>query len=401
MTQRDAQVGSHGGVVEADRWLEERIESAIAAGESVRAMRALNKLRSVARDTDTKLYCYENLGVLAYREGEVERARQAFERAADLSVSDPGLSYALGHCAAAAGDGWRALLHYLGAFHHADDRIDRAEFLRAAAEVVLELGAVDLALSMFLGALDRAPDNPWILESISRCYEREGRWLDALDTQEALIDVLADGLPTPGAADRLADKPEIHRLVRRFMELWTIERADIERRVDAITDKLRAEIGVVREEDAPDATDDMGLTPLELPAGLHLLVEQLAVRERNFLLLETAQSLWAKARHDRFDIHLKPYKLAAAIQAIAERLHWRIPTPFDDLGDLYEVDPDAIQAAARVLIGRYEELRFFSERDRYRGLDASESRRLVNLQRAILYGIDVSHLESGVTMLGE
>ncbi|MFW5968525.1 MAG: hypothetical protein ACOCV2_13460 [Persicimonas sp.] len=401
MMQRDREIGGRGAVVDADDWLEARIESAIANGQTVRAMRALNKLLSVASDTDTKLYCYENLGVLAYRDGQVERARLAFKKAADLSTSDPGLSYALGHCAAAAGECWPALLYYLRAFHHAGDKVDQAEFLRAAAVTLQELGYVDVALSMFFGALDRAPDNPWILESISQLYVREERWFDALDVQEALIDVLADGLPTPGAADSLADKPEIHRLVGRFMELWTIERADIERRVAAITDKLRTEIGVAPRGASAEPADDMGLTPLNLPAGLHLLVEQLAVRERNFLLLETAQSLWAKARHDRFDVHLKPYKLAAAIQVIAERLHWRVPTPLDEVGALYEVEPDTIQAAARVLIGRYDELRFVPEQDHYRGLDLAESRELVQLQRAILYGVDVGHLESGVTMLGD
>ncbi|MFP4601094.1 MAG: hypothetical protein ACLFVJ_22795 [Persicimonas sp.] len=412
MTQPEQGSGSDDNVVDARRWLEQSIESLLDAGEFVRAISALNRLLAVADTTETKLYCYENLGVIAYREGELEDAYEAFEQAAGLSSTDPGLSYALGHCAGARASWWRALMHYLAAVHHARDRVDEAEFIRAAAVAMEHLGYSDTALSMFLGALDRSPDNPWILESISKFYEQEGRWFEALDVQEALIDVLADGLPThllpESVTERAdhpsdehhADNPQIDRLIRRFMALWTIDREAIEQRVVAITERLRSEIGPARDDHSEHAEADAGLSPLNLPAGLHLLVEQLAGRERNFLLLESAQSLWARARHDRFDIHLTPYKLAAAIQAIVERLHWRVPTAFEELGELYGVEADGIQAAARVLVGRYG-VQFIPEQDRYRDLGSSDSRRLVNLQRAILYGVDVSGLESGVTMLGE
>lgn len=385
-------------VVEAHRWLAESIETLIAEGEFVAAMRALSRLRTVASDTPTKLFCYENLGVLAYRAGDVDEARRAFERAAELSSSDPGLLYALGHCAAAKGQWWRALLHYLNAFHNAADLADEAEFMRTGAIAMQQLGFPDTALSMFLGALDRSPDNPWILESISHFYENEGRWFEALDVQEALIDVLSDGLPS--VSSTLAENPQVDRLIRRFFSLWTIERGAVEERARAITDRLRAEIGLVRDGDPGAPSADAGLMSLNLPAGLHLLVEQLAAHERNFLLLETAQSLWAKARHDRFDVHLTPYTLAGAIQAVCERLHWRQPASFDTLGRIYGADADIIQAAARLIAGRYE-VRFVPEHERYGGLDAAESRRLVNIQRAILYGVDVSELESSVAMLGD
>ncbi len=408
MTQPEQGSGSDENVVDARQWLEQSIESLLDAGEYVRAIGALNRLLAVADTTETKLYCYENLGVIAYREGELEEAYQAFEQAAGLSSTDPGLSYALGHCAAARASWWRALMHYLAAVHHARDRDDEAEFIRAAAVAMEHLGYSDTALSMFLGALDRSPDNPWILESISKFYEQEGRWFEALDVQEALIDVLADGLPahlpsSEALSDHLGqhpDNPQLDRLIRRFMALWTIDREAIEQRTDAITERLRSEIGPARDGHGQRAEADAGLSPLNLPAGLHLLVHQLAGYERNFLLLESAQSLWARARHDRFDIHLTPYKLAAAIQAIVERLHWRVPTPFEELGELYGVEADGIQAAARVLVGRYG-VQFIPEQDRYRDLGSSDSRRLVNLQRAILYGVDVGGLESGITMLGE
>ncbi|WP_168210657.1 tetratricopeptide repeat protein [Persicimonas caeni] len=390
-------------VVEAHQWLADTIETLIDEGKFVEAMRALSRLRSVADDTPTRLFCYENLGVLAYRAGDVDEARQAFERAAslksnELSAGDPGLLYALGHCAAAHGEWWRALLHYLTAFHNARDRVDEAEFMRTGAIAMQQLGFPDTALSMFLGALDRSPDNPWILESISHFYEGEGRWFEALDVQEALIDVLADGLPS--ASSRLADHAQVDRLIRRFISLWTIDRQAVEKRVHAITDRLRAEIGLVRDDDPGAPMADAGLMSLNLPAGLHLLVEQLAAHERNFLLLETAQSLWAQARHDRFDVHLTPYTLAGAIQAVCERLHWRQAASFDELAEIYGADADTIQAATRLIAGRYG-VRFVPEHERYGGLDAAESRRLVQIQRAILYGVDVRELEGAVAMLGD
>lgn len=382
-------------IVDAQRWLADAIDTLLEQGAWGRAMKLLDRLLKVAADTDTKLFCYENLGVLAYRSGEVREAREAFEQARDLSDADAGISYALGHCAAARPNWWRALLHYFAAIHDARDEIDRAEFMRAAAVAMQRLGFTDPALSMFMGALDRAPDNPWILESISHLYEHQERWLEALDVQEALIDVLADGLPSAEGP-----RPNVDRLIRRFISLWTLDRHAVERRVGAITERLRAQIGLVRDDDPGRDGADMGLMSLDLPAGLHTLVEQLAMHDRNFLLLETAQSLWARARHDRFDVHLTPFKLAAAIQAIAERLHWRVPTPADELSRLYGVEADAIVAAARMIAGRYAVF-FFPEQDLYVGLTPVESRRLVHLQRALLWGVDVCSLESSLAMIGD
>lgn len=398
MTNRTHAQTDPSNVVEAHQWLAEAIEALIADGEYVEAMRALNRLLAVAGDTPTKLFCYENLGVLAFGAGDVDEAIAAFEHASELSATDPGLSYALGNCAAARGHWWRALLYHLTAVHFARDRVDEAEFMRAGATAMQQLGFADTALSMFLGALDRSPDNPWILESVSHFYEREGRWFDALDVQEALIDVLASGLPT--RASELATNPQVDRLIRRFVSLWTLDRGDIEKRARAITDRLRSQIGLVRDDARAEPDADMGLMSLNLPAGLHRLVEQLAARERNFLLLSTAQSLWAKARHDRFDVHLTPYTLAAAIQAVSERLHWRVPTTFEKLGRIYGVDADTVQAAARLVAGRYQ-VQLFPERDLYSGLDPRESRRLVHIQRALIYGVDVADLESSLTMLAD
>ncbi len=391
-------------VVEAHAWLARTIETLLDDGKFVEAMRALDRLLAVAQDTETKLFCYENLGVLAYRSGDLDEASAAFVRATELrdgprQLADAGLAYALGHCAAARASWWRALMHYLSAVHFARDRVDEAEFMRVAAVALHRLGFADTALSMLLGALDRAPDNPWILESISEFYEREGRWFDALDVQEALIDVLADGLPPIDGAHR-ADDPKVDRLIRRFMALWTIDRRAIEKRVHAITDRLRSEIGVVRDDHQTEPAADMGLMSLNLPAGLHLLVEQLAMHERNFLLLSTAQSLWAKARHDRFDVHLTPYTLAAAIQAVSERLHWRVPASFEELGRIYGVEADTVAAAARLIAGRYG-VHIIPEQDIYSGLDPRESRRLVNIQRALIYGADLADLESTRAMLGD
>lgn len=386
------------GVVDTRAWLRKEIARLLEAGEIQPAVDRLNQLLGVADDTETKLYCYENLGILAFRAGKVSRARGAFAEAASLMPEAPGLSYALGHCAAASGQWWRVYMHAMEAIHGSRDASDEAEFMRLAAIALQNLGQPEASLSMFLGALDRCPENPWILDSIAHFYADQGRFFEALDTQEALIDVLASVFRSSSASD-LDTRPDVvDRIVRRFMSLLTIQPQDIEERARGIYEKLRSQIGVVAGEREEPGNASV-LMSMNLPAALHRLIDQLADRDRNFLLLETAQSLWALGRHDRLDVHLSPFMLAASIHVVAERKHWRVETPVTDVANIYGVEPDALTASVRLLVGCFE-VNFVELSGTMGRLTIAERRRCEQIQRALLFGVDVSEVSGGFGMLG-
>ena len=388
-------------VVESEQWLRDRIEETIAGPTPLEALGYVTRLLSATCDTDTRLYCYRTLGMLTFRAGNIDRAKEAFEEAFEISPEDPGIAYALAHCSAARGRWGPSLVRALEAFHLADDLEDEAEFVRVAALGANELGHPTLALSMLLGALDRAPRNPWVLETIGHFYEAEEMWLEAIDVRDALIDVLSDGLtPVHGRSPETLDNPQFHRVFQSFAIKYQIDREAIEARRREITDKLRAEIGPVDRQTAEESDQEAPLTPLDLPRGLATLVDQLSAHDRNYQLLESAQSLWAKARHDEFDLQLTPNTLAAAIQWSVERRHWRIPTPLHALSQIYQVVPDTIRAAARLVVGRFE-VEYLSLDDVRGEVGPTDWARFETVQRALLYGVPIDEVRPNMPMLGE
>ena len=143
----------------------------------------------------------------------------------------------------------------------------------------------------------------------------------------------------------------------------------------------------------------MELTPTNFPNALHILMRELGQHERSYPLLESAQSLWARTHHERFDVILTGNTLAASIHWLVERLHWRVVTPAEMMVRFYDVDVERVQAAVRILVERFQ-IRFFESSVGYSGLKAGEVERLDNIQRAILYGVDLASLEVTVGALG-
>lgn len=394
-----------GEVIETTRWLRDRIERLLDSSRPLDALEYVTRLLDAAQDTETRLYCFRTLGMLTFRAGNLDRARRAFARAAELSPEDPGIAYGLAHCEAARGRWWRALMHSLEAFHHADVPEDRAEFLRVGGIAVRRIGIPDTALSMALGALDRDPDNPWVLQTIGHFYESEQMWMEAIGVRDRLIDALSDGLgPSAATApeDREAtdevENPQFYRVFRAFAVKFQITEDAIRARRREIRERLRSEIAPADRVDRRD--EDTPPTPLRLPRGLDTLVERLARRDRNYQLLESAQSLWARARHDRFDVELTPNTLAAAIQWVVERLHWREPTAISELSRVYQVVPDTLRAAARLVVGRFD-VRFVPLDDVTPDIGPSEWDRLDMVQKALLYGVDLDDVRPSMPMLGE
>ena len=397
MTREDAGLRS-AEVIDSEQWLRSRVEELVGGERPLQALEYLTRLLAATDEIETRLYCYRTLGMLTFREGNIDRAKRAFDRARELSSDDPGVLYALSHCEAARGRWWLALLHALEAYHFAEDAEDEAEFMRVGAIAVRRLGRPDRALSMLLGGLDRAPNNPWILETIGHIYESEHMWMEALGVRDQLIDILSDGLgPVAGRTPENLENPQFYRVFQSFAVKYSISAEAIEARRREITDRLREEIGPAgRRENRPG--EGAELTPLNLPRGLATLVEQLGAHDRNYKLLETAQTLWAKARHDRFDIQLTPNTLAAAIQWTVERLHWRIPTPMADLSQRYQVVPETIRAAARLVVGRFE-VKFVSLEGVMAEIGPRHWNRLETLQKALLYGVDIDEVTPSMPML--
>lgn len=387
-------------VIDSEQWLRDRIEETIAGPDPLQALGYVTRLLSATDETDTKLYCYRVLGTLTFRAGDIDRAKEAFEEARELSPEEPGVAYALAHCGAARSRWWQALLRALEAFHFADDLVDEAEFIRVAALAMREIGHPDGALAMLLGALDRAPRNPWILETIGHFYESEQMWLEAIGARDTLIDVLSDGM-TPCSEQRpeTLETPQFYRVFQAFAIKYEIEPEAIKARRREITDRLRDEIGPASQPTDAE-TDDAPLAPLELPRGLSTLVEQLATHDRNYRLLETAQGLWAKARQDEFDVQLTPNTLAAAIQWTVERRHWRITTPIHVLSQIYQVVPETIRAAARLVVGRFD-VAFLPLQEETPTLGPREWEHLEQVHKAILYGAPLEDVQPGRSMLGE
>lgn len=372
---------SPGVVVESASWLRDRIDRLVESGETAEATACVNRLLALSTSTETKLFCFRTLGMLAFRDGDLGRARDAFRRATDIEDRDPGTSYALAHCSAASDQWWRTLLHALEAIRLSDDPEDRAEFMRIGALAVHRVGSVEAALSMMFGALEHAPDHPWILQTIGRIYECEERWFEALDVRNALVDVLADGFVEDRRRDR-DEESRFHRIFKRFAVKFDISRRDVERRRRALRERLRAEIGPV-DADVPSGRRSSSIARLNLPRALHLLIGQLSGHDRNYRLLERAHSIWARARREDDGADLEPSLRAAATQRLVERLGWRIPTSIDVVARVYDVSPDAVPAAVRLLVGRHDIQ--FVDVDRPEGtLSLAEWRRLDELQRGLL-----------------
>ncbi|MBA2661634.1 MAG: hypothetical protein H0U74_05025 [Bradymonadaceae bacterium] len=381
-------------VIDSATWLRERVEALVSTGESEQAIGYLHRLQASTEDEATRLYCHSYLGILYLISEDVARARAALAEANRLSPREPYIAYALGHCQSSHND-WQATLYFFEAIHLAASPHDRAEFMRSAALSVQRLGLTEMAHAMMLGALDRDLGNPWILDALARLYEQEGMWMETLDILDGLIAALASAT----SAMVVRTTPSVGQLLRNALLGDPAGEQALRKRTRAINARLRANIDLVYGEHDRRLLEHTGLAPTNLPNALHILVRELGLRERSYQLLESAQSLWARARHERFDVFLTPNTLAASIHWLVERLHWRIPTPATELTTRYGVEAETTRAAARILAERFK-IRFLPQRPDNAGLDATEAERLDRIQRALLLDVDLSSFDTTVAMLG-
>jgi tetratricopeptide (TPR) repeat protein len=359
-------------VVDATRWLFEHVERLLEREEST-AIPYLERLLVATAQPEMRIYCLKNLGVLHLAAGELGEARKYLRAAIDLSPSDPELHHALGKIAIANGQFWLALIEFMEALHHGREE-EVVAFMRAVANTMRQLQFGEIAVAVLLGAAERSPDDPWVLDSLARVYEAEERWLDAIAARESLVDVLdqqrALGPTTPVAV-----------------------RADLER----LSARMREGMRLTVDDERP--TGDFDVQRTNSPAGLHTLVEALGLRDHNFALLATGEALWARAVAAKLDIHLEVTTLAAAVHWVVERLHWRVPTTLEELAALYRADAERLPAAVRLVVACLD-VRLVPTEGPRPELAPDDRDRLEKLQRAILFGVSVDEVEAKA-MLGD
>lgn len=381
-------------VIEASLWLRERIEAMVASGDVSGAIGYLVRLQSSADEPETRMYCQRYLGILYLIDKDLVRASEALNEAYIRSPEEPYISYALGHCEAKRNP-WRAALSFFEAIHAARDGRERAEFMRSAADMMQRVGNTEMAHEMMLGALEQDIGNPWILNALSHLYEEDGRWMDTLE----ILGDLERALKSVTQAMVIHQTPSIDELLRTRLLGELAGERELRERAAAINKKLRARIDLVYDERERRSGVAEELMPTNFPNALHILVRELGHHERSQPLLASAQSLWARTRHERFDVMLTPNTLAASIHWLVERLHWRLVTPGEELCRVYDVDAERVQAAVRILVERFQ-IRFLEHKVRYSGLRAAEVERLDRIQRAILYGVELRSLDVAQGILG-
>ncbi len=361
-------------VVDAERWLLRNAERLIEE-DSPEAIGYLERLLVSSGDRELRVYCLKNLGILHLAAGELDEAEKYLRSAAELSPRDPEIRHALGQVAGSAGHFWLALLEFLEALYHGRDRADVTAFMRSVAATMRQLQFGEAGLAVLIGARERNPQDPAILDTLAKFYESRERWLEAIEARDQLIEVLESrhqlpGPPTPKQLDEREARIAVERLTARMKNEM----------------RLASDLGEV-EVQVPSE-----LSRIDLPSGLHTLVEALGLKTHNLPLLKTAQALWAQAADRQLDVHLSTSTLAAVIHWIVERLHWRVPTTIHDLARLYDADEERIPAAVRLLVACLE-IEIFPTHGAKARLGGPDLDRLRRLQRALLYDVDLDEVE--------
>lgn len=360
-------------IVDAQRWLFEHVERLLDNDTSA-ALPYLERLLVSSEDRFLRTYCLKNLGLLHLGQGELSEARKYLRAAVELCPTDPELHHALGEIAATNGDFWLALLEFLEAVYHGRDG-DVVGFMRAVAATMRQLEFGETALAILLGAAERSPEDPWVLDSLGRMYETQQRWLDAIAARESLVEVL-----------------ETHR------SLGPGSPESARKRLEGLSKRMREGMRLI--EGSEPASGPSGVQRTTSPSGLHTLVSALGLRAHNNALLATAEGLWARALYAKLDVHLTVPTLAAAIHWVVERLHWRVPTTLDQLAALYGAQPERLRAAVRLVVACLD-VQLVPTKDFEPGLSPADLQRLERLQRAILYDVGLDEVEPRGVLTGD
>lgn len=379
------------GVIDAERWLKQRAVASIRRRDFDEAIGYLRRLIDGGADDPAECRYATHLGYLYLIAGDLDEADRWLLRALGYVPHNPHLKYARGHVAAGRGRHATAALRFVEAFVEAKSRHDEAEFLRSGALAVYSArGCATSATAMLLGALDRDLGNPWILDALARVYEADEQWMETLDALSKLAEVVSR--PETPVVRR---EPVARHLLRNQLVGRPARPEELESRVRAVNEAVRRQFQVVLDDEG--ARGSTQLAPLRFPPALNRLVRNLEWHRRGGELVETAQHLWARARGARFDEMLGRTRLAAAIQLLVERLHWRVPTPLSELARLHGASETAVPAAARVVAGRLG-LEPFGEAGLKTALDFPQQKRFEDVARALLVGEGLKQVRSEIRL---
>lgn len=360
-------------VIDAQSWLFRHVERLLEE-DSDAAIPYLERLLVSSEDRALRIFCLKHLGFLHLAAGEVAEARKYLRAAVELSPKDADLHHALGEIASKSGDFWLALLEFMEAVYHGREG-EVVAFMRSVAATMRQLEFGETALAILLGAHERSPDDPWVLESLASMYELQKRWLDAIEARESLVEVL-----------------ETHR------SLGAGKVDEARGQLERLSQRLRDGLRLVEGAEVPRGAT--GVQRVNSPSGLHTLVQALGLRSHNLALITTAEALWARALYAKLDVHLATPTLAAAIHWVVERLHWRVPTTLDELTTLYGADPERLPAAVR-LVAACLDVKLVPIEGAEPALSAADLQRLERLQRAILWDVALEDVEPRGMLGGE
>lgn len=367
-------------IIDASQWLRQRVGARIKAQRFKEAIADLSLLYTSSTDEDERRQYEINLGYLYLLDGDLVEAERWLSRAEEVARDDPHLSYALGLVSLGHGEVPLGILRLLEAFVEARSPDDEAEFLRSAALAVMEFFGPGVGpASMLLGALDRDVGNPWILDALARVYAADERWLESLEALATLADVVRDA-----ARSMVVYRPPTWQGLLRDRLLGDLARQEeLSKRAREINQALRGQFQVVL--DARQVQGPTGLAPLKMEPALALLVRIFERRDRGIALIEQAQNIWARASYEKFAESLGPRRMAGAIYLLVERLQWRVATPARVVAEIFDEEPEAIVASARLIAGRLE-LELFDEGRFKRALPPRFHERFEALHRALLFG---------------
>ncbi len=381
-------------IIDPAAWLRTRVAGLIEAQRFDQAIDYLRLLIDKSVDEEERCQCATCLGYLYLIVDDLESAQYWLAQAKGLAPWDPHLNYALGHVALKNRNYGRGTLHFLEAFATARSAYDEAEFLRSAALALMKQdGPTANVAGMLLGALDRDLGNPWILDDLARMYEADQRWMESLEVLSQLEKVVRH------AAESLVlyRAPAPRQLLRNRLLGQPARPEELEQRARKINEAVRQQFEVVLDEHARRGPTDMAA--LRHPTALSRLIRILEWHDRGLELVVAAQSLWARACAEGLGRDLGPTRLAAAIQVLVERQHWRIPTPLNDVARFHGASQGALTAAARLVAGKLG-VRLFAHTELPQVLNLREQKSLEELSRALLFGEHLEAVRAGEIRLG-
>lgn len=349
-------------IVDQSTWLFTQIERLIANDDtSPSAEIYLEKLLKITNSPFQKAYCLRYLGRFAAARKDLVNAEKYLKSALSLETDDPDILFLIGETASETGTWWFALIHYLHALQQATEDSTQLEIMRGIARAFQKLNFGEVALSVLLGALERDPEDPFILSALAHFYETREEWTKAQDVGITLVE-----------------------LMERYPAISFDKGDEMKERLTNISSQLQSQLRLVDEADVNIGGDNT-LVSTDLGPGLKTLVNMLSIKTRNAPLLESAKALWAKSKDISYDDYFPTETLAAAIHWIVEKLHWRMPTSVADLESIYGVDREQILAAVRILVAQFQ-VSFFPDAAAREALGPRELEELRKIQKSFFFG---------------